>query len=141
MEPMMNNKREASALVPHKWRGENLLFYIQKRDEKASRAPGLFGFFGGGIEKGESVVEAMMREIQEELQYTPTRARYFSRYEAAHIVNNIFIEEVNDDFESKIKINEGEYRKFFSLEEALAEPKVAYLAKLVLFQISDVIKK
>jgi 8-oxo-dGTP pyrophosphatase MutT (NUDIX family) len=137
----MHNKRACSALVPFKWVNGYLVFYLQKRDENAERSPGLFGFFGGGIEEGESVDEAMMREIKEELNYAPAKACYFSRYEAAHIVNNIFIEEVQDDFEKRVQVREGEYGRFFTLEDALVEPKVSQLTKLVLFQISEVIKE
>ena len=65
MEPIMNKKREVATLVPYRWRNDLLEFYIQKRDVDASTAPNKLGLFGGGLEDGESMVDALMREIQE----------------------------------------------------------------------------
>ncbi|MDO8590268.1 MAG: NUDIX domain-containing protein [bacterium] len=42
---------------------------LQHRDEDAKRLPNYWGFFGGGIEKGETPEAALEREIFEELEY------------------------------------------------------------------------
>ncbi|MBU0648209.1 NUDIX domain-containing protein [Patescibacteria group bacterium] len=42
---------------------------LQHRDEDADLLPGHWGFFGGEIEKGETPLEAVSRETQEELSY------------------------------------------------------------------------
>ena len=50
------------------WRKEK--FYIQKRSEKKMLG-GLWEFPGGKVEKGESLKNALIREIEEECHFTP----------------------------------------------------------------------
>ncbi len=44
--------------------------YWEHRGENRKRNKGLWGFFGGGIEEGETPESAVTREAKEELQYT-----------------------------------------------------------------------
>jgi len=134
---MIKEKREMACLVPYKKEGGDLLFFMQKRDKDAARAPGVFGMFGGGMDEGESPKEGMLREVQEELTYTPVDARYFSRYETAIGIYHIFIEEVGGDFESKVKVNEGEYGKFLSLADMDQLTDISMTAHLVAEQMAD----
>ena len=54
---------------------------LQLRDFKSSIAfPGVWGGFGGQIEKGESPKLAGCRELKEELGYSPNRISYFRDY-------------------------------------------------------------
>lgn len=46
-------------------------FLLQHRDHDAPTYPDYWGFFGGAIEAGESPIEALRREAQEELRYDP----------------------------------------------------------------------
>lgn len=39
-----------------------------------------WGFFGGSIEEGETPEQAMLREMQEELAFTPTEYTYIGLY-------------------------------------------------------------
>lgn len=124
MQPLMHQKRESSGFVPYRRLGDDIVFFIQKRDKDALRNPDMFGVFGGGFEDNEDAHAALMREVREELNYVPENPQYFSRYETANNIMHIFMEEVGDDFESKIKVDEGEYGIFLNLNEVLAEPKV-----------------
>lgn len=87
---------------------------LQHRSETATRNPGFWGFFGGGIEKGETPVEAVVRETFEELGYKlknpknvmiqkPTNAR--TMY--------VFMEEY--DISQKLELNEGQGMKWIGL--------------------------
>ncbi len=62
-------RRDSAVLVLYNAKGEILL---QHRSKDAKRRPNYWGFFGGGVENGETHGEALAREIQEELEYTVT---------------------------------------------------------------------
>ena len=110
---------------------------MQKRDKGAKRVPDWFGFFGGGVEKNETPENAMLREIKEELTYTPAGYKLFSRYEFFHSINNVFVLEVSDDFESKIKVEEGQYGKFFSADDIKNKTMISDSDKLIIKQLND----
>ncbi len=138
---MIKEKREMACLIPYKKGEGNFLFFMQKRSKDAERAPGVFGMFGGGMDEGESPEEGMLREVQEELTYVPVNHRYLSRYETAIGIYHIFIEEVADDFESNVKVNEGEYGKFLSLAEMNEMTEVSTTALLVVEQVEKLVTK
>lgn len=140
MEPIMKEKRETSSFIPYKRVGNEFVFFLQKRDMNAKRAPGVFGMFGGGLDENETPEEALLREVQEELAYSPEEPRYFSRYENANTIFNVFIEEVNDDFESQIKIGEGEYGKFLTLSETQTL-SVSPSSRLITLQLAEALAK
>lgn len=53
---------------------------LQHRDEFAPTNPNYWGFFGGGIEKGESAKEAVKREAKEELGIELKNLELFKEY-------------------------------------------------------------
>ncbi len=65
---------EHSALILYNDKGEILL---QLRSAYKKRFAHHWGFFGGGIQEGETSEEALIREMQEELSYIVTRAEKF----------------------------------------------------------------
>jgi 8-oxo-dGTP pyrophosphatase MutT (NUDIX family) len=70
--------RSVSILLPYNSKGEVLL---QHRTPDASYYPNCWGFFGGGIEEGETPKEALKREAREELQLDLGGVKFFKRYE------------------------------------------------------------
>ena len=70
--------RNISILILYNDKGEILL---QHRSKNAKRLPDYWGFFGGGIEVGETPEQALARELLEELEY--------------HVKNPVLINEQN----------------------------------------------
>lgn len=139
MEPLIRteDKQEFSCFIPYQRSGTSCMFYLQKRGENAKRLPGMIGLFGGRFEDGEDAQKALLREIQEELTYVPIQPVYFTRYEIKTGILHVFIEEVDDRFESMVQVEEGEYGKFFSLPEIEEHPKTTLFVKMTTRQIHD----
>lgn len=114
-------QRKVSTLAPYKIKDGAIHIFLQKRDKNAKRAPGLFGFFGGGAKEGETPEKALLREIKEELDFIPQNFNYFGTYSHPEILMNLFVVKVNEDFEKQIKILEGEYGKWLSNQQPLDE--------------------
>lgn len=94
---------------------------LQNR-ESMSRFGEKWGFFGGGIEKGETPEEALKREIKEELSYELHDYKFAGKAFAEVIPNHyveayIFLSPLNDKlkhFEQK----EGDGMGLFTIKEA-----------------------
>jgi 8-oxo-dGTP pyrophosphatase MutT (NUDIX family) len=141
MEPIMREKRGSADLIPYRKEGDTWMFYLQKRDMQAPRAPGMISLFGGGTEGDEAPEATLARELMEELNYVTQNARYFSRYETARAIPHVFIEEVGADFESKVTVMEGESGVFLSAAEIRERPEVTAFAKKVIADLTEFLTK
>jgi 8-oxo-dGTP diphosphatase len=66
-------------------------FLLQLReDNPAIVYPGVWTFFGGHIEPGESPEVAVKREILEEISYEMPSAEFFGRYEMPEFIRYVF---------------------------------------------------
>lgn len=82
----MTSVRDLASLALYDAKGRILM---QHRSKTARRMPDHWGFFGGGIEEGETPLQAMLREISEELEYVPSDPVliFKKRYESSHRVD------------------------------------------------------
>jgi len=91
---------------------------MQHRREDRDVLPGYWGFFGGKIEEGESKEEALLREIREELQYTPQDPRfltsYFVKREEGAMTLHVFVEHY--DASQKLNQQEGQGMDWIDLD-------------------------
>ena len=136
----MENKRKVSILIPYTFKEDGILVYLQKRSKDAKRLPDYFGFFGGGTEENENPEEALRREMKEELNFIPEGYTHFKKYEFDQSTKDIFILEVDGNFEQKVTILEGEYGRWFKEQEALNEPKLIDEDKLVLQELYEFLR-
>ncbi|MDP3880611.1 MAG: NUDIX domain-containing protein [bacterium] len=79
-----------------------------------------FRCFGGGLEEGETAEQAMVREIEEELEFQSKNAKFLGTFESYRAIAETFYEEVGPSFEKEVVIHEGDFGKFFTNEEAQA---------------------
>jgi 8-oxo-dGTP pyrophosphatase MutT (NUDIX family) len=128
------------AFIPYKIKGLTISIFLQKRTSDAPTFPGIFLTFGGQIEPGEDSKIALMREIKEELNYKPIHEKYFGILKNPDNTEHIYAERVEDDFESTVRVMEGEYGKFFTEQEIYAEPNVPKRMKDVLPRFFDMIR-
>ena len=119
------DKRITAHIIPYKINKGSFSFFLQKRSDDAERNPGGLSMFGGGIEKGETLEQGMLRETKEELNFTPSDYFYLGGYGDDYSVSHYYAVEVNDDFEASIKIDEGDYGRFFTEEEVINETKLS----------------
>ena len=125
---LKKSERPVALLLPYKRDEGKILVYLQRRDKDAKRSPDWFGFFGGGIEEGESPEQALLREAKEELDYLPVNTKFLGEYENRWV----YVLDTPANFESEIVILEGQYGKWFCKEEALNEPLLTESDKEIL---------
>lgn len=137
----MSEKRKTSILIPYKKDGDTLLVYMQKRSDTAKRLPGYFGFWGGGVEEGETFESGLQREIKEEmgLDLSMESVSFFNHYEFLKSIKNIFILEVPEGWEDIILIGEGDFGKWFNLDEVVDVKNMILEDKVVLNDLERVL--
>ncbi len=84
-------------------------FLLQLRDDPPAAIifPGLWGLFGGHMEGNETPLEAVQRELQEEIGYTPPGLALFNAYCSETVVRNVFHAPLEVSLESLV-LGEGQ---------------------------------
>lgn len=74
---------------------------------------------GGGIEKGETPIEGLKRELTEEVSYVPKDIRSIGKVLFDNIYTHLYICFVDDNEASRFKHGKGEGQeiKFFTVDE------------------------
>jgi len=92
---------------------------LQHRKEDAERLPVYWGFFGGGIDEGETPEEAVRRETKEELNYELGNPKLImvQEFKGKHHdgTKYVFVEKYNPS--KKLKLCEGQGMKWVLLNE------------------------
>jgi 8-oxo-dGTP pyrophosphatase MutT (NUDIX family) len=97
-------------------RGQVLL---QHRDDYPYTVfPSHWGLFGGGVEDGESLEEALDREIWEELEYKIQNKELWLIAREARAIFHTFLVPIDLPLE-QLKLNEGQGFGYFEIQEAL----------------------
>ncbi len=95
-------------------------FLLQKRDKKNNIFfPDHWGFFGGAKNRNETYINALKRELNEEIGFIPSRIEYFMKisfdFNKKKIIRYVYICKVNKLKKEYIKLNEGADFGIFSL--------------------------
>ncbi len=130
----MLEKRLISLLLPVRIEGDVIHVFLQKRSADMKVLPNHFGFWGGGVEGGETSEQGLVREIREELgvELDITKVETFNRYEFLRSVKDVYTFTPPEGWEDGIVIGEGEYGKWFRVNEALERSDIIFEDKVIL---------
>ena len=101
-------------------------FLFQKRDQDAPTMPGKVGLFGGKIEAGETPLEGVRRELQEELEleFSDTQIHALHQFDSLGIEAHLCAFHIKDVDQTNLVQHEGEAMLEMTLEEAVDHPDV-----------------
>ena len=85
-------------------------YLLQLRDRKPSISyPDTWSFFGGGVDDRESHIEALQRELEEELSWRPKKIQYFTEIKnKTENCNQTYFIAYCDISENKLLLGEGQ---------------------------------
>ena len=131
----MKRKRNCAVIILYNNKKEILL---QHRDKNAPRLPNYWALFGGGIDKGESIEEAIHRETLEELNYQLKNPELIMEEkfigQQNHGIKYVFKEKYNS--KKKLTLLEGQGMAWYTIDQAL-KLKIVDHDKEVLKYIKD----
>jgi 8-oxo-dGTP pyrophosphatase MutT (NUDIX family) len=135
----MSEKRHVALLIPYRKHDGILHYFLQKRDAGAPLYPNQFGFFGGHVEPGEEREHAVVREVEEELMYVPPGIQFYRRIEHNNVIRDVFVVEVEADFEERVTVCEGEYGAFRTFKAVENDPLVSEGHRAVLKELDGLL--
>ena len=122
---MSTPNRSISDAVAAVMRGGDGRFLMQLRDARPDIwYPGVWGCFGGALDAGESPIEALRRELKEELEFELRDAVPISRFEfdlrsvgLGRYFRAYYLVTLEDADFRRLVLHEGQSMETFSYEE------------------------
>ena len=116
-------------------------YLMQHRDNVPSIwYPGLWGCFGGAVDEGENPLEALRRELYEELNVSITNAAYFTRFDfdlttigKGAYYRIYYVVPMSLGEREHVVLHEGQGVQAFSGEELLNDMRLAPYDAFALF--------
>jgi 8-oxo-dGTP pyrophosphatase MutT (NUDIX family) len=108
--------KQAVGVIIHDPEGRVLL---QHRDAAAPTNANKWGLWGGSIEPGESIIEATIREIEEELsiRIEPGDITFFGQYDDEQLQSELHVYTLPDVGAFQYVQREGDGMRFFTRDE------------------------
>jgi 8-oxo-dGTP pyrophosphatase MutT (NUDIX family) len=122
-------------------RVEGAGYLLQLRDSKPEIwYPGRWGLFGGAIELGEDPLDALKRELHEELELEIETAEFFGRFNfdigglrLPRFYRNYYVVSISRTVEERLVLHEGAAKRLFSGNELLKERNLTPYDAFALF--------
>lgn len=106
-------------------------YLMQLRDHRPARVPDHWCLFGGRVESGETPRAALLRELVEELEFTPRAVRWFTgtgfmmpQLGVGPSWKSFFEIPVTEAEVAAMVQHEGAGRRLFTLDALLDEPRL-----------------
>lgn len=102
------------------WKNKILLFH--RDNDPTISSPDCWQLPGGGIEKGETPLKALKRELLEEVSYAPVNLEFLAKVSRKNRENSFVYFSFVDDKQAKffrLGQDEGQEIEFFTVDEAL----------------------
>ena len=96
-------------------------YLLQLRDNKPSiLCPNTWALFGGDVKNGEGFVEAMKRELTEELSWFPEKLFYLAKYKDSKFdcINTYYIAHCEVP-EHALVLGEGQAMEWFTIDDVM----------------------
>jgi len=107
---------------------------LQLRDYKTTRYPGQWGFFGGKVEEGETLIGAAIREFEEEagISLPPAGLTPRFRMSSPEVQSNLYVFEASARFGlADVRLGEGAGFAFVAVKD-FARFDLALVTKMIL---------
>jgi 8-oxo-dGTP diphosphatase len=103
---------------------------LRLRDDRPGLPyPGSWDLLGGAVEAGETLPEAAIREVKEEIGIDCPPLEFFGTY-PADVHNNVFLASLSLPLES-LALTEGQRLSYVTADEARVLPLVPWVARLL----------
>jgi 8-oxo-dGTP diphosphatase len=113
------------------WHPSGCVLLQHRDDAPGVKDAGKWSLFGGGIEPGEDAETAMLRELDEEIGFRPTRYQPFLTLHSEDAEFHLFLAQIGVPIEA-LRLHEGQGFAYLAPAVALADYDLADTARMAL---------
>ncbi|KKQ73746.1 MAG: hypothetical protein US96_C0054G0008 [Candidatus Woesebacteria bacterium GW2011_GWB1_38_5b] len=134
----MRFRKTATAIIVH----DNKILFFKRDNISTISEPNRWQLPGGHLEEGETPLEALKRELVEEVSYSPKKIHYIGGLKNEFREVNIFWSYVDTNESKRFKLREfeGQEIRFMTVEQALSK-KLTKNVRFYLSSYKDILEK